>query len=58
MRMDDKLEIDDEFRCKDCGGFDSYGTITDRLCGCCKEKRRKKGETIENENTKKVGKVS
>ena len=56
--MDDKLEIDDEFRCKDCGGFDSYGTITDRLCGCCKEKRRKKGETIENENTKKVGKVS
>jgi hypothetical protein len=46
--------MDDDFRCQDCGGFDSYGTITDRLCGYCKEQRRKRGETMETKNTQNV----
>jgi hypothetical protein len=43
--------LDDEFRCHECGAFDSYGTITDGLCGYCKEKL---GGNMDQENTQTV----
>jgi hypothetical protein len=43
--------LDDEFRCHEYGAFDSYGTITDRLCGYCKKKL---GGNMDHDNTKTV----